>query len=333
MMDEHMQWAHSALRTRNTEFLTSDNGVLLLDKPAGLSSAQVVARLKRITRAPKVGHTGTLDPFATGLLICCFNQATRLAQFFLSSLKTYQATMRLGVTTDTQDITGQILRQVDLPVLTSDDINDVLARFKGQQQQQPPAFSALKHRGTPLYKLARQGRKVEKAPRPITIRHLELLAFNGLEVTFTVTCSAGTYIRTLAHDIGNTLGCGACLQALCRTGSGHFSLNQALALESIEAPSQSRGWPEALIPMAQAVAHLPTHVADRELAAALANGRRITLADIPPKPEDENMLEGGGRPIKVVDPAGQLLAVLEAPQNGIVYRYHCTFKALDNTFG
>ncbi len=210
------------------------NGILLIDKPEGISSAKAVAKVKRLLNVKKVGHAGTLDPFATGLLICCINQATKVAEKFLHGNKTYQATLRLGIETDTQDLTGNIISQTEVPEISSEQIVEVFKSFEGETEQIPPMFSAVKHQGMPLYKLARRGIVVEKPARKITIFNLEILEISLPEIRFTVKCSSGTYIRTLAADIGKKLGCGAHLIALRRIESSNFHISQAIALQDLE---------------------------------------------------------------------------------------------------
>jgi tRNA pseudouridine55 synthase len=251
------------------------SGVLLADKPAGLSSTQVLGRAKRLLGEKKAGHTGTLDPFATGLLPLCFGEATKFSRFALDATKGYRATLRFGITTSTGDPEGEVLerRPVDLSRVA---VVETLARFLGDGVQIPPMYSALKHAGRPLYELARQGIEVERAPRPVTIHALDLVSFEGDTMTIDVTCSKGTYIRTLAMEIGRALGCGAHLTALCRTRVGRFRLDEALTLETLEAlpegPRASR-----LLPPEALLAHLPHVLLDRQQAADFRQGRRVQV--------------------------------------------------------
>jgi tRNA pseudouridine55 synthase len=210
------------------------NGILIIDKPAGISSAKAVSKVKWLLKAKKVGHAGTLDPFATGLLICCINQATKLAEKFLHGNKIYQATLRLGIETDTQDLTGNIISQTEVPEISSEQIAEVFKSFEGETDQIPPAYSALKHQGVPLYKLARRGIAVEKPARKITIFSMEIDEISLPEIRFTTKCSSGTYIRTLAADIGKKLGCGAHLIELRRIESSNFHISQAIDLQDLE---------------------------------------------------------------------------------------------------
>ena len=207
------------------------NGIIIIDKPAGITSAKVVARLKEIVGARKVGHTGTLDPFATGVMICCLNRATRLARFFLSGDKKYKAVLCLGEETDTQDRTGKTISVCKDLEFSDKEIRDVFKEFEGPVAQMPPVFSSLKHKGTPLYKLARQGKPVQKPARQIVIHYLKISDSDLPEIHFEVSCSSGTYIRALCADIGKRLGCGGHLKSLRRIESCGFSIDQALDLE------------------------------------------------------------------------------------------------------
>lgn len=210
------------------------NGFIIIDKPAGITSHDVVSRVRRILGTRKVGHTGTLDPFATGVLPVAVNDGTKTIPFLDEGTKRYEAVMRLGITTDTLDITGQVLGEVDCHAVTSDLLKSVMARFTGAITQTPPMFSAIKQNGQPLYKLAREGKTVERQARAVTIHSLELHELTPPLASISVVSSRGTYIRTLADDIGKELGCGAVLQELRRTSSGPFEITAALTLAELE---------------------------------------------------------------------------------------------------
>lgn len=207
------------------------NGVVVIDKPAGFTSHDVVSRVKKILGAKKAGHTGTLDPLATGVLPVCVNEATKLAGFLSDDGKEYLATMLLGVRTDTLDTEGKIVSRSDNAV-SSQEIETELGRMVGKIKQIPPAYSAVKYCGDPLYKWARRGVMIEAAPREVEIRHIFIKDISFPRVTFQVACSKGTYIRTLCADVGELLGCGACLSGLRRIRSGFFSEDMAVALTS-----------------------------------------------------------------------------------------------------
>ena len=213
------------------------DGVLLLDKPAGLSSNHALQRAKRTMDARKAGHTGTLDPFATGLLICCFGRATKLSARMLEADKVYEATLAFGEETDSGDLTGHIVARADddFAGVAPAQLEAVLGEFRGEIQQIPPMVSALKRDGKPLYEYARQGIELERAPRSVTIHALELLVCDGRHASVRVHCSKGTYVRTLAQDIGRRLGCRAHLSALRRTAVGPFSIERAVGLEALQA--------------------------------------------------------------------------------------------------
>jgi len=208
------------------------NGVLLLDKPVGLSSTQAMAAAKRLFRATKAGHTGTLDPFATGLLPVCFGEATKFSRFMLEARKAYRATLKLGEVSSTGDTEGVITRQSSVAV-DGAQVQHVLRGFVGPQSQTPPMHSALKHGGVPLYELARKGIEVERSPRAITINAISLVSLAGSQMVIDVDVSKGTYIRVLAEDIGRTLGCGAHLTDLRRTATGGFDVTSAVSLDAL----------------------------------------------------------------------------------------------------
>ena len=228
------------------------NGILLVDKPAGWTSMDVCAKLRGMFHERRIGHSGTLDPMATGLLVVFLGRATRAVSFAEGDEKTYEAALRLGLVTDTQDVTGRVLSQTEARV-TEAALETALARFRGRQMQLPPMYSAIKVQGQKLYDLARKGREVERQPREITIHALERRGFaeNG-DVLLTVRCSKGTYVRTLCHDLGAALGCGGAMSALRRTQAGRFSLSEAYTLEQIQAAAD-RGEAETLLLLVDAL--------------------------------------------------------------------------------
>lgn len=300
------------------------NGVVIIDKPADVSSAKTVAHVKALFNVAKAGHSGTLDPFATGVLICCLNQATRLSRFFLRGRKTYEAVMRLGSETDTQDVTGRVIGRSEVPQLSAARIKEAFAQFEGPLMQPPPMYSALKHQGTPLYKLARQGKAIQKPPRPITIYHIAVIAVALPDIRFSVTCSAGTYIRTLCSDIGRVLGCGGHLTVLRRTASSGFTVDEARApadLEAVDRPERL----ECLIPMAEALREMPVFRADAVLSARIAQGQPLTKSDIPPAQVSGHATDDAGGLVKIIGPQNQLDAVIESRPDGD-YNYCCVFR-------
>lgn len=285
---------------------TDVSGFLNVHKPEGLTSHDVVARVRRHTRVRRVGHTGTLDPFATGVLVLCLGKATRLSEFLLGSPKEYRAVVELGRTTDTYDRTGQVTAEHDPSGVRREDVEAALAQFRGRIVQVPPPFSALKKGGVPLYRLARAGKKVQPDPREVEISRLELVAWEPPRLALEVTCSAGTYIRSLAHDLGQALGCGAHLAELVRLRTGRFRLEDAVPLEAIlEAePAVWQGW---LYPLEAAVEHLPRVDLRAGEAQRLAHGQPIRAGkDVPARPGDLARAHGpGGELVALVrlDPA------------------------------
>jgi tRNA pseudouridine55 synthase len=210
-------------------------GVLLVDKPGGLTSHDVVYRLRRKLGIKKIGHAGTLDPMATGLLVMLIGKATRISQYLISVDKVYEGEATLGVVTDSQDAEGEVMETRPVPELGEAQVREAMKGFLGDQYQTPPMHSAIKIGGVPLYKMARQGVEVEREPRFIRIASFDLMSLALPKLTFTLHCTKGTYVRTIAHDLGQKLGCGAHLTALRRTGSGKFGIGQCLPLDQIEA--------------------------------------------------------------------------------------------------
>jgi len=279
----------------------TEDGIIAIDKPEGISSAAVVARVKKKLGVKKVGHTGTLDPFATGLMLCGINKGTRLSQFFLGGSKRYIAEVALGIETDTQDFTGHIIKKCNpevIDALPHETILKTIEQFMGVQMQQPPVYSALKHNGTPLYKLARQGQPVQKSPRRIELysielqhikrvsesKHLKSTATSESEfsksifITLQIHCSSGTYIRSLAHDIGQKLGCGACLSSLRRTETHGFSIDHAIALNKMEEMGHKEAF-DRIIPMSRTLPFMPVIHADDMLMDKIRFGRTFLLSD------------------------------------------------------
>ncbi len=248
------------------------HGVVVIDKPAGLSSFGVVKAVRRILKVKKIGHLGTLDPFATGVLPLCLNEATKLVPFLIEESKTYRAVLHLGVETDTQDVNGTVVGQCsDLP--RSEEIVRVMASFVGEQFQAPPMYSALRYQGQRLYHLARQGLTLEVNPRRIKVYSLALEEISLPEVTFVVTCSKGTYIRTLAADMGRCLGCGAHLKALRRLAVGPFSMSRAVSLPGWDDPQAQEKVRSHLIPLVHCLPDWPTVSVSNHEAQRLRQGQ------------------------------------------------------------
>lgn len=253
------------------------HGVLPVDKPVGLTSHDIVAVARRGLRTRRIGHTGTLDPFASGLLLLCCGAATRLAEYLSGLPKTYRATLRLGSATDTDDLSGEILRESDgWKALSGDEIVAALRRQVGRVLQLPPTFSAKRVGGERMYAMARRGEVPERTPVPVTIYRIEAVRVDLPEVEFEVECSSGTYVRAIARDVGEALGVGAHLCALRRTRVGEHEISGAIGAEALDDPVAVAG---ALLPPAAAVAHLPRSVLDPERAATLRHGGRVPATD------------------------------------------------------
>lgn len=288
------------------------NGLLVVDKPEGKTSFAVVAEVRRALRQKKAGHTGTLDPFATGVLPLCLGDATRIVPFILEGDKSYEAVARLGAATDTQDCTGKVIAQAPVPALAAEQVEAVLARFRGPIDQAPPMYSAVRVDGQRLYELARQGKEVERAARRVTVHALELVGLAGDELRLKVRCSKGTYVRTLAHDLGEALGCHAHLTALRRTESAGFTLAQAVTLPELRALPREAIEARLLAP-ARALAFLPALTVPAELVPRLLQGQRL-----PPAALGAGTGPDGER-VRMLSESGELLAVAEWAAGALSY--------------
>ncbi len=299
---------------------TVGSGVLLVDKPEGPSSAHVVHQVKIILRAKKVGHLGTLDPFASGLLLVGVNEGTKIADIFLAAPKSYHGVMVLGVKTDSQDGTGKVLSTHPVPPIGPRELDLLERKFTGDLKQIPPMFSALKRDGVRLYRLARQGKEVPREPRAIRVEKLALKKLNDAEIEFDVTCSRGTYVRTLAADMGTLLGCGAHLKSLRRTACGHLRLDHAITLKEIESTLSVEKIP--LLSLSSALSHLPAIKWDGRLLQRLRMGQQDILQQIG-KPTGEETL------LQILDMRGALaaLAIWSADVAGGRWRLLRTFHA------
>jgi tRNA pseudouridine55 synthase len=253
------------------------DGVLLIDKPVGLSSNDALMKVKRIVNAKKAGHTGTLDPFATGLLPLCFGEATKFSQDLLEADKTYLATVHLGITTTTGDTEGDVLETRDVAV-TTEQVEAALARFRGPILQVPPMYSALKRDGKALYEYAREGVTLEREARPVTVHELEMVAIAAPFLTIRVKCSKGTYVRVLGEDIGATLGCGAHLSALRRVQVGPLTTENMVTLEQLQAIENPLS---LLAPVDALLSTFPRVDLTPELEKRFLNGQRLALGKEP----------------------------------------------------
>jgi tRNA pseudouridine55 synthase len=292
--------------------LTLASGVLLVDKPEGPSSASVVHRVKAILGAKKVGHLGTLDPFASGLLLLGVNQGTKVADIFLGAPKSYHGVMALGVETDSQDGTGKVLETHPVPVIGAEDLKALEEKFTGEIRQVPPMFSALKRDGVRLYQLARQGKEIPREPRAVKIERLQLNKVADAEIEFDVTCSRGTYVRTLAADMGKFIGCGAHLRRLRRTACGPLRVEQAITLEALEQTRSVEKIP--LLALSSALSHLPAIKWDSRLLQRLRMGQQEILQQIGQPAGGENLL-------RILDSRGALTALALWSREGSAGRW------------
>ncbi len=283
------------------------NGVINIHKPKGFTSHDVVARLRRILSMKKIGHTGTLDPDATGVLPICVGRATKVADMLTATGKEYIAKVQLGAETDTQDASGTVLRRAEVTV-SEEDIRAAAERFEGDILQIPPMYSAIKQNGKKLYELARAGQTVERKPRPVTIEKIEILEINLKENWFTmrVACSKGTYIRTLCQDMGETLGCFGHMAELCRTKSGRFSLDRAVTLEDVESLME-QGDTSFLTPTDQVFQELPVLTLSKRKAELVKNGVRVSTPGM-----EENVT------YRVYDEMGNFLTISRAEAGVLV---------------
>ena len=285
------------------------SGFLIINKPKGITSHDVVARIRKLSGQRKVGHTGTLDPMATGVLLVCLGQATRLIEYMVTSRKQYRAIIRFGVSTNTHDAEGNITAQSNASTLTTPEIKATLPQFTGEIQQIPPVFSAIKQNGQPLYKRARAGEPIEVSPRSVTIYSLDWVNWETPDLTLNVTCSSGTYIRSLARDLGDAVGTGAHLAGLIRTANGQWTLEQAVSLETLENAGQSN-WKQFLHPPDQAIRHLPSVQLNNETAQHIIYGQQIELSPTIANQPTENKTPP--QLLRAYTSNGKFLAILQS---------------------
>ncbi|MBI2817235.1 MAG: tRNA pseudouridine(55) synthase TruB [Acidobacteria bacterium] len=272
------------------------NGAIVLDKPEGITSHSAVVQARRILGERRIGHIGTLDPFATGVLVLLLGQATRLARFYKDRVKSYQGTIRFGFATDTYDRTGTPTSPVQQPVLDSNTLQRVFSEFTGAQLQQPPPISAKKVAGVPAYRLTRKGHAPQLSAVQVNIHELELLSVSGDCAAFRARVSSGTYVRSLAHDIGQRLGCGAHLQSLRRTAVGEFTLTQAVTLEELRSMKVSGTIP--VIAMELLLAEFPSVDLGHQAATSAMHGNSVPV-------------DCSDSTVKLLNPSGELIAIAE----------------------
>ena len=287
------------------------HGVLLLDKPEGMSSTQALAKVKWLLNAEKAGHTGTLDPFATGLLPLCFGEATKFASDLLDAEKTYEATIRLGIRTTTGDPEGEVLETRDVDVQRA-QIESVLDHFRGPIDQIPPMYSALKRDGKPLYAYAREGKTVERKARAVVIHELELVAFTSPDIQIRVRCSKGTYIRVLGEDIGSALGCGAHLTGLRRIQTAQLSIDRSVTLDAVDKLDMADRV-SLLLPIDTLVSKLPAIWLNDDLARRFRQGQRLSLF------RDQVGQILPGERVRVLDSAGSFMGAAILNETNVLF--------------
>ena len=280
------------------------DGAIIVDKPREWTSHDVVNKMRRLAGTRKIGHLGTLDPGATGVLPLVIGRATRLAQFFTRNDKTYQGVIHFGYSTDSYDMDGVATSQETPVTLDRQALESLLDRFRGEIQQVPPPVSAKKVAGRPAYELARKGQTVELEPVTVKVYDLQLLGLEGCEATVLLHCSAGTYVRSIAHDAGQALGCGAFLKSLRRTASGDFNIEHARTLEELAVLAHEGRLQEALIPAAELLPAFPAELVDAITAGHIRNGRDFRVSPF--------QAREGTRYVKAVTPQGELVAIGEA---------------------
>jgi tRNA pseudouridine55 synthase len=280
------------------------DGAVIVDKPSGWTSHDVVNKIRRFAGTKKVGHLGTLDPAATGVLPLVLGRATRLAQFYTRNDKVYEGVIRFGYSTDSYDGDGQPTSPAQDIVLDREQLEAALQKFRGPFAQVPPQVSAKKVAGRPAYEMARKQQPVELKPADVEVYSLDVLRMDGCEAEVRVHCSAGTYLRSIAHEAGQALGCGAFLKSLRRTASGDFKIEAARTLEQLAALAEAGRFDEAVIPAAELLPEIPAEIVDALTAGQIRNGRDFRVSPFHVRP--------GGRFVKAVTSEGQLVAIGEA---------------------
>jgi tRNA pseudouridine55 synthase len=294
-------------RDSNFDIKNAISGVLVIDKPIGLTSHDVVQIVRRGTRIRRAGHTGTLDPRASGVLVVLLGPAVRLSEYVSASDKRYQAVLQLGASTDTYDANGTITKTAPITV-TEDEFDDTLRQFEGEIEQIPPPYSAIKIKGKKAYEMAREGEEVELAPRTINVYSIELLEWAPPEAVIDVYCSSGTYVRSLAHELGEKVGCGAHLAGLRRTKSGRFTLRDAVPLNKLRQAFDDGTWYQYLIPAAEALSDWPAIELTQEQVENVRHGHRI-----PAEPDSPQK-------VRAISEQGELVALLELVEEEYVWQ-------------
>lgn len=280
------------------------HGILNVYKEKGYTSHDVVAKLRRITGQKKIGHTGTLDPDAVGVLPVCLGKGTKLCSLLTDKNKTYEAVLLLGTTTDTQDISGTVLEKGDTLTLTEDTVKEAVLSFVGEYEQLPPMYSAIKINGKKLYELAREGKEVERKTRKVEIQRIDILEMNLPRVKMSVECSKGTYIRTLCHDIGKKLGCGGCMETLVRTRVGRFAIEESLTLEAIERRKDEGALEACVIPVDEMFSEYGKVIVKARAETVARNGGILSERDVDGSLTDEDT-------VRLYDEKGHFIALYQ----------------------
>lgn len=283
-------------------------GFLILNKPEGMISNQALGRIKRLFGVKKAGYIGTLDPFATGVLPIALNHGTRLIPYFENDIKGYEGEIELGIETDTMDSSGKVIATASPPMLTFEEAQEIFKRFTGVIEQVPPMYSARKVKGIPLYRMARKGQEVDRGIKRVVIHEFTLKSIEGARLKFSVSCSKGTYIRVLAHDVGREIGCGAVLSSLCRVRSGRFRIEDAVTFETLEALDREGRW-DKVLDNRQVLSSWEEIVVPDEVARSIFNGRAIYWMDV--KRYDLPLIKVED-PIKIVSKDGRLAAIVRS---------------------
>ncbi|MBN1368272.1 MAG: tRNA pseudouridine(55) synthase TruB [Dehalococcoidales bacterium] len=294
------------------------NGIVNVRKSSGCTSYDIVARIKLCTGQKRVGHAGTLDPMASGVLPICLGQATRIVEYLMDATKTYRAEIELGIVTDTYDAEGQIIRRGDASNITLQQVTDTLVSFRGTINQIPPPYSAVKHQGKPLYEWARSGVNVEKAGRPVEIHEIKILDWQPPVVDIEVTCGKGTYIRSLAYDLGEKLGCGASLKSLIRTRCGVFNIEDAVTIEQLEEACRNSTLDSLIQPLDCVLDHWPKIAANESDTVKIINGNNPELAEVVSPSYDTYY--------RAYSPEGTFLAVLRYVKDENIWQPVKVFK-------
>ncbi len=292
------------------------SGILVLNKPQGISSTEAVEKVKKLLKVEKIGHGGTLDPISTGVLPLLLNEATKVAQIFLDGDKVYEGTFEIGITTDTYDITGEVLAKSEIKDISLETIQKIAQSLVGELEQIPPPYSAVKFRGRPLYKYARDGLFIPKEPRKVKIYQFEINSFEGNRSTFYIKCSKGTYVRSLIHQLGQLLETGAVLVSLRRLQKSIFTLDKSLSLEEIEslaknAPDKLK---EYIIPIPKALEFLPKVIISEDFSQKIRSGRQISRISFLSLIKFQKLsLSPAEKWIRLVDTRGHLVAIIDNP--------------------